>query len=80
MNIYVYTLYMNIYVYTLYMNIYVYTLYKICVHRQYSFISTYLIKQNRHPLFIHFCIYPFKLLHQFYCIQLELVNKLPIIN
>ena len=39
-----------------------------------------MIKQYRHPLFRHFCIYPFKSPYRFYFIQWKLVNKPPIIN
>ena len=39
-----------------------------------------MIKQYRDPSSTHFCIYPFKLSHQFYGFRRELVNKFPIIN
>ena len=51
-----------------------------CILKQYFFVNTYLIKQYRHPLSKHFCIYPFESPHRFYGIRLELVNKPPLIN
>ena len=53
------------------------------VHRlwvRYIYIYIYLIKQYRHRLFTHFCIYPFESPHRFYSIWRELDNKPRIIN
>ena len=57
-----------------YIYIYIY------IYIYYYYYNIYLIKQYRHPLSTHFCIYPFESLHQFYGIQWELVNKLFIIS
>ena len=43
-------------------------------------IYIYFIKQFRHPLSRHFCIYPFKSPSWFYGNRWELVNETPIIN
>ena len=60
--------------FTIYIYIYIY------IYRQYFFVNTYFIKQYRHPLSTHFCIYPFESPHRFYGIRLELVHEPPIIN
>ena len=46
----------------------------------YIYIYIYIIKQYRHPLSTHFCIYPFESLHQCYRILQELAYKTPKIN
>ena len=52
----------------------------VCIFGQHFFVNTYLIKQYRHPLSTHICIYPFESLHRFYDIRRESVNKPPMIN
>ena len=47
---------------------------------QHSFVKAYLIEQYRTFLSTYFCLYPFKLLYQFYDIPPELVDKPSIIN
>ena len=51
-----------------------------CVYGQHFFVNTYLIKQYRHPLSIHFYIYLLASHHRFYGIRRELVNIPPIID
>ena len=51
-----------------------------CVFWQHFIVNTFFIKQYKHPLSIHFCIYPFESPNRCYGIRWELVNKTPMNN